>query len=257
MRRIITAREQAEMLMPWTHGPTRDRQLHLDRIKNDTSLQYEWSSRPEEDDENTGPEQLAQDTLPGMEHVRGTSTRLMRGVPIDTSHPAFEKVWQMTYGQGQPVKDPGLFPDADLRHDDRGGEFDHPGLADAIVDGFRAKGGTGEHWTTDFDIADNYGRGIGEGSWFRGKGPHLPVFLDADWDGSHENYGRAGSGNFPHEKEIMLREKKTPLILRDLRIPYNAEESEDFNHYGNDWNPIMDHGLDDDHITASRYGYPF
>ena len=40
----------------------------------------------------------------------------------------------MTYGQGEPVDDPGMFPDANLRYQDRGGDFDHPGLADAILD---------------------------------------------------------------------------------------------------------------------------
>jgi hypothetical protein len=257
MRRIITAREQAEMLGPWTHGPTRDRKNYEKKIKGDPGAQAEWASRPK-NSEFSGKERLPQPTLPGMEKVKGEVGRLMRGVPVDTHDPAFRKVWQMTYGQGQPVDDPGLFPDADIRYDDRGGEFDHPGLADAILDGFRAKGGTGEHWSTDFDVADNYGRGIGEGSYnSSGYGRYLPTFLDADWNHAGENYNRAGSGNFNHEYEVMLKHKKAPLTIRDLRVPHNAEESDDFSHYGNDWNPIMDHGLRDDHITASRYGYPF
>ena len=264
-RRVITAREQHEMLLPWREAvnlnqdwirrkrdedwaqrsltPAQQRQQHAEGI-NDSETKLEWDSRPKEGDEDyeSGPEHLPQDTLPGMDGIRGESTRLWRGQPIDTSDPAFRKVWQMTYGQGQPVDDPGLFPDADLRYQDRGGEFDHPGLSDAILDGFEAKGGVGEHHSTSFDVADEYGRGNAAGSDPRGKGPHLPVLLDSDWNGAEENLSRGGSGNVHQEKEIMLNRRKAPLHVVDLRVPGNADEAENFGSWDDDegWNSILD-----------------
>ena len=268
MRRIITAREQAEMLAPWrtadaaaqtrakaimdrrwkeeTTSPAELTKQHVKNIKGDPDSQAEWASRPTKGDPTleTGPEHLPQKTLPGMEKIKGTSTRLWRGNPINTSDPAFRRVWQMTYGQGQPVDDPGMFPDADLRYEDRGGNFDHPGLADAIIDGFNAKGGVGEHHSTDYDIGDDYGWGRGEGSDLRGKGPHLPLLLDSDWNGRGENYSRAGSGNFDHEHEIMLREK-APLKVQQIKVPYSVDDD-------SEWQDIGDKTY---HTTAAYWGF--
>jgi hypothetical protein len=280
-RRIITAREQLEMLSPWHQAalsaadaareewvrrkrnedwsqrsltPAEQRKEYTKKVKMYPELSLDWASRPQKDDPTleTGPEHLSQPTLPGMEKIQGESTRLWRGLPINTSDPAFRKVWQMTYGQGEPVDDPGMFPDADLRYHDRGGRFDHPGLADAILDGFDAKGGVGEHHTTDFDIADNYGRGVGDGSDVRGSGPHLPVLMDADWNGAHEDFDRGGSGNVHHEHEIMLKHKKAPLTVRDLRVPYDAYDADDFGSYDKDWNPILNDSRD---ITARHLSW--
>ena len=279
-RRVITAREQHEMLSPWRQAapkvdldlvrqdwlrkkrnedwaqrsltPAEQRKEYTKKIKMYPELSPDWNSRPKKGDEDyeSGPEYLSQPTLPGMDKIRGESTRLWRGVPIDTSDPAFHKVWQMTYGQGKPVDDPGMFPDADLRYQDRGGEFDHPGLADAILDGFETKGGVGEHHSTSFDVADAYGRGDGDGSDVRGKGPHLPVLMDSDWNGAGEDFGRAGSGNVREEKEIMLKHKKAPLTVRDLRIPNNADEADNFGDYDSEWNSILHDSRD---ITAYRH----
>lgn len=197
-------------------------------------------SRPQPGDEDFegGPEDLPQDTLPGMEDILGESTRLWRGLPIDTSDPAFRRVWQMTYGQGRPVDDYGMFPDEDLRYEDRGGEFDHPGLADAILDGLEAKGGVGEHHSTSFDVADEYGRGIADGTDVFGAGPFLPVLLDSDWNGAGEDFSRAGSGNYEQEKEIALRHRQAPLTVVDVRTPLNGEEVDRFgrwNKYDDGW----------------------
>ncbi len=264
-RRIVTAREQVEMLSPWHEAarnrefdkqmadqdwarrnltPAQQRQQHEEMVENSPKpwVKTDWASRPQKGDEDyeTGPEHLSQPTLPGMEKIRGESTRVWRGVPIDTTDPAFRRVWQMTYGQGQPVNDPGLFPDADLRYEDRGGKFDHPGLADAILDGFKSKGGVGEHHSTSFDVSDSYGWGHGAASprshreWR--ETDHLPVLLDSDWNGAEEDFSRAGSGNFDDEKEIMLKHRKAPLTVQDLRVPYDADESDD----GSEWNSILD-----------------
>ena len=223
-----------------SHSPAELRQRHLDNIGDRPDLQDEWASRPD-DSEFSDSEWLHQDTLPGMGDIRGTDGRLMRGLPIDTNDPQFRRVWQMTHGQGQSVDDPGMFPDADLRYEDRGGQFDNPGLADAILEGL--SGGTGEHWSTDYDVADNYGWGIGEGSdvgsdW-QNSG-HLPVFMDADWNGRGESYDRAGSGNVEHEKEITLN-NGAPLKLRDLRVPPGKDHYDD---YPNEWNSILDDSRD-------------
>lgn len=273
MRRIVTAREQAEMLAPWRAAavdpvvqewrdqradedwamrsltPAQQRKRHEKNIKNDPHDDgYDWSTRPKkgkDDTIETGKEHLPQKTLPGMEKIRGESTRLWRGVPIDTSDPAFRRVWQMTFGQGQPVDDPGLFPDADLRYEDRGGEFDHPGLADAIMDGFNAKGGVGEHHTTDYDTGDDYGRGAGEGSHLTGEGPYLHVLLDSDWNGLGEDFGRAGSGNFDHEHEIMLEHGKAPLQVQQIRVRDPLGDDE--------WQEIGDDKTY--HTTAAYWGF--
>ena len=232
--------------------PAEQRKQHVKNIKGDPEAKNEWASRPKQN-EFSSKEYLSQPTLPGMEKIRGERGRLMRGLPIDTTRPEFRKVWQMTYGQGQPVDDPGMFEDADLRYEDRGGEFDHPGLADAILEGLNTPtkdhpGGAGNHWTSDFDMASDYGFGDGPGSprgmraW-RGI-EHLPVLLDADWNGQGENFGRGGSGNVDFEKEVNLQ-SGAPLTLRDLRIPYSAKPWPDG---GNEWNPILDKSRD---ITAA------
>ena len=219
-----------------SHSPAELRQRYLDSISDRPDLQAEWESRPE-DSEFSDTEWLPQKTLPGMENLLGTNGRLLRGIPLDTTNPRFRRVWQMTYGQGEPVDDPGLFPDADLHYEDRGGEFDHPGLADAILEGLSS--GAGEHWSTDYDQASDYAEGKGAGSisgdWRSEEG--LPVLLDADWNGRGEDYGRAGSGNVDFEKEVMLT-PGAPLTLRDMKVPYNA--ADDFV----DWNPILDTSRD-------------
>lgn len=276
MRRIVTAREQAEMLAPWrtadaaaqnrarmimdrrwkeqTTTPSDLIKQHIKNIKGDPQAQAEWASRPQkgkDDTIETGPEQLSQDTLPGMEKIRGTETRLQRGLQIDTSHPDFRRVWQMTFGQGQPVKDPGLFPDADLRYEDRGGRFDHPGLADAILDGMHASGGVGQHHSTDYDTATSYGEGYGPAQasshqeWRSEQ--NLPVYLDSDWNGRGEDYGRAGSGNYADEHEIMLN-RGAPLKLRDLQVPVDADEDMPF-----EWHSVLDGRSRD--ITAAYWGF--
>jgi hypothetical protein len=119
-----------------------------------------------------------------------------------------------------------------MRYEDRGGKFDHPGLADAIMDGFNAKGGVGEHHTTDYDTADNYATGVADGSYLPGEGPHLPVLLDSDWNGRGEDYSRAGSGNFHQEHEIMLEHGKAPLDVRQINIPTAVDDDE--------WQDIQD-----------------
>lgn len=228
-----------------SHSPAELRKQHLDQIKGRPDLKEEWKSRPK-DREFSGPERLPQPTLPGMNKIRGTDSRLMRGMPIDTTDPDFRRVWQMTYGQGQPVDDPGMFPDADLHYEDRGGQFDHPGLADAILQGLTS--GAGEHWTTDYDIADAYGWGIGEGSGGSGdweNNEELPVFFDADWSGRGEDYDRAGSGNVDYEKEVMLNHG-APLTLRDLRVPPGRDDYEDYPAY---WESILPDSRD---ITAAN-----
>lgn len=271
MRRIITAREQADMLAPWRTADAREqdrvRQMmdtrwkeettspkdltkqHVKRIKNDPyDNGYEWSTRPKKGKDDTleiAREKLPQKALPGMEKIKGESTRLWRGVPIDTADPDFRRVWQMTYGQGQPVDDPGMFPDADLRYEDRGGQFDHPGLADAIMDGFNAGGGVGEHHTTDYDVGDEYGRGTADGSYLSGDGPHLPLMLDSDWNGRGESYNRAGSGNYEHEHEIMLQRQKAPLDVRQIKVPISLHDDE--------WQDIQ--GDKDYRTTAAYWGF--
>jgi len=275
MRRVVTAREQAEMLAPWKTAasrfdnpafrrrldeewafnsltPKQQRKHYEKSIKNDPEAKHEWASRPDKSNPTleTAPESLDQPTLPGMEKIRGESTRLWRGVPLDTTDPAFRKVWQMTFGQGHPVDDPGLFPDADLRYEDRGGNFDHPGLADAILDGFEAKGGVGEHHSTDYDTADDYGWNRGGGSMNYGEwrdGDYLPVLMDSDWNGAGEKHNRAGSGNFDHEHEIMLRHRKAPLTVRQLMVPDGGVSNDD-----DEWNDILRDSRD---ITAAYWGF--
>ena len=274
MRRIITAREQAEMLDPWrtadaaaqnrakmimdrrwkeeTTSPTELIKQHVKQIKGDPEREREWKSRPQkgkDDTIETGPEYLPQKTLPGMEKIRGTSTRLWRGKPIDTTDPAFRRVWQMSFGQGEPVDDPGLFPDADLRYEDRGGRLDHPGLADAIMDGFNAEGGVGEHHSTDYDVSSDYGWDNGEGSMSYGEWrdeQRLPVLMDSDWNGRGEDYGRAGSGNYDHEHEIMLQHRKAPLQVRQIKVPTGVDDDMD------EWQDIGDKTY---HTTAAYWGF--
>lgn len=277
MRRIVTAREQAEMLAPWrtadaaaqnrakmmmddrwrqeTTSPADLTKQHEEYVKNSPRpwVKTDWASRPQkgkDDTIETGPEQLPQDTLPGMEKIRGTETRLQRGLQIDTNHPNFRQVWQMTFGQGQPVKDPGLFPDADLRYEDRGGRFDHPGLADAILDGMHASGGAGQHHSTDYDTATSYGAGYGPAQssshreWRDEQ--NLPVYMDSDWNGRGEDYSRAGSGNYADEHEIMLN-RGAPLKLRDLQVPADADDYLE-------WTSVLD-GRSRDITAAACWGF--
>lgn len=272
VRRIITAREQAEMLAPWRTAdwrsdyatrrreltrqradedwaqrsltPKQQRKQHEKSIKTDPDRKYEWSTRPDKTNPTleTGPEHLTQPTLPGMEKIRGESTRLWRGVPIDLSDPAFHRVWTMTHGQGQPVSDPGLFPGADLRHQDRGGEFDHPELGQAIMDGFRSKGGVGAHHSTDYDTAEEYATGSADGSSLSGEGPHLHLLLDSDWNGKGEDYSRSGSGNFGQEHEITLQHRKAPLDVRQIMVPTSLDNDE--------WQDVQNGR---DHRTTAAY----
>ena len=235
-----------------SHTPAEIRQRHIDEINGqgtspvpNAHQQAVWNSRPDQD-EFSGPEWLPQDALPGMDDIRGENGRLLRGLPIDTTDPAFRRVWQMTYGQGEPVDDPGMFPDTDLRYEDRGGKFDHPGLADAIMDGLDAKGGAGPHWSAEHEIASDYGLGRGPGSYGQTDN-HLPVLLDADWNGIGENYSRAGSGNYDLEKEVTLN-KGAPLTVRDLSVP---DQDEDYKW----WQSAMGDTADRDITAATKQPY--
>lgn len=284
MRRIVTAWEQAEMLAPWREAvrwdydwadrnltPAQQRKQYKKMLKEQypkrkpsyddyyaprddpVTPRTDWESRPQkgkDDTIETSKESLPQPALPGMEKMRGESTRLWRGVPVDTTDPAFRKVWQMTFGQGQPVDDPGLFPDADLRYEDRGGQLDHPGLADAIMDGFRNKGGVGEHHSTDFDTGYDYALDQGPGSMNYGEWrdeQRLPVLLDSDWNGRGEDYSRAGSGNVHDEHEIMLRHRKAPLEVRTIKTPTSIDS--DYDELDNEISPT------NEHITAAYWGF--
>jgi hypothetical protein len=231
--------------------PAQQRQQHVENISKypDSIAVSDWESRPDQS-EFSDPVEPPQPTLPGMEGIQGEKGRLLRGLPIDTTRPEFRKVWQMTYGQGQPVDDPGMFEDADLRYEDRGGKFDHPGLADAVLDGLQDSGGAGNHWSADFDIADAYGFGDAPGSQ-RGMRAwrlmeHLPVLLDADWNGQGEDFRRNNSGNWDQEQEITLQ-SGAPLTLQELSVPYNAAP---WPEGSNEWNPILDKSRDFD-ITAA------
>ena len=215
--------------------------------------QKKWETRPPTD----GQEQLSQDALPGMEDILGEDTALWRGTPIDTHDPAFRKVWQMTYGQGEPVDDPGMFPDADLRYEDRGGRFDHPDLADAILKGFEEKGGVGTHHSTDPGIADEYARGWGDGSYsdkalaLQGPQP-LPVLMQTQWNGRGENYDRKNTGMSPEEQEIILRRQKAPLEVRQLMVPGSAQDSGEMMAKSKPQSPWQNVLGDPAHITAAQ-----
>ena len=224
-----------------------------DRILSENYVrQKSWGVRPPTD----GQEQLSQDALPGMEDILGEDTALWRGTPIDTHDPAFRRVWQMTYGQGEPVDDPGMFPDADLRYEDRGGRFDHPDLADAILQGFEERGGVGTHHSLDPGIAEEYARGFGDGSYsdkaiaLQGPQP-LPVLMQTQWNGRGENYNRNNTGNSLEEQEIILRRQKAPLDVRQLMVPESAQDSREMITKVKPQSPWQSVLGDPAHITAA------
>jgi hypothetical protein len=120
------------------------------------------------------------------------------------------------------------------------GNYDHPELANLILDYFENGGGIGNHWTRDVDKA--YEGVPAAGSGAETSNPthkSIPVSFSGLWGGQGEGggsgLGTGGSGVYgPHDKrelEHNLRDK-APVNIRRLQI-----RSPD-----NDWHDLIDHG---------------
>ena len=156
-------------------------------------------------------------TIPGM------TTKLYRGVNLDTTHPGMEKVHQILSG----------------------GDWDHPELGGHLLDAlagphtvsemnghaYGPEKGMGWHWTADPTQAERFARWPREDT---GQGGNLQAVISADWDGRGEDPNRAATGefdrdtgerirSFPWEKEHTLL-PGTDLNVSGVRIrPYDND----------------------------------
>ena len=139
------------------------------------------------------------------------STKLYRGLNLDTRAPGMEKVHQMLQ---QPSG------------------WDHPDLGGHILDWLHQgpKKGIGGHWTADPTQAEQFARWPNEQT---GRGGNLQAIIEADWGGHGEDTGRTDThefdekGNrirsFPDEQETTLS-PGAEVNVTGVRVrPYDDE----------------------------------